>query len=64
MPERVDFHIDVRPVSITLRCPHCNNEVKIPWGEVDEPDCWGDDWGWVHCPVCKGEVKLGDMEYD
>lgn len=59
-----DFHIDVRPVSITLRCPHCGNEVKIPWGEIDEPDNWGDNWGFVNCPVCSEEIELGDFDYD
>lgn len=59
-----DFHIDVRPVSVTLRCPHCGEVVNIPWSEVDEPDCWEDSWGFVDCPVCRKEIELGDYDYD
>lgn len=58
------FHIDVRPVSITFTCPHCGREVRVPWQELDVPECWGDDWGYVECPDCETEVKLGDYEYD
>ena len=64
MPEGVDFHIDVRPISISFKCPHCGEYAKVSWHAVDEPDCWGDDWGSVDCPVCSKEVKLGDYEYD
>lgn len=64
MAEGVDFHIDTKPVSITLRCPHCDNEVVIPWHLVNDPDYWGDDWGTVDCPVCQKEVKLGEYDYD
>ena len=55
MSKAVGFHIDVKPVSVTFTCPHCGREV---------PECWGDDWGYVECPDCEMEVKLGDYEYD
>lgn len=42
-----DFHIDVKPVSITFACPHCGQTVVVPWRELDVPECWGDDWGYV-----------------
>lgn len=58
------FHIDVKPVSITFVCPHCGEEVKIPWKNLDAPEYWGDDWGCVDCPECGGTVELGDHEYD
>lgn len=58
------FHIDVRPVSITFTCPHCGRGVRVPWQELDVPECWGDDWGYAECPDCEMEVKLGDYEYD
>lgn len=58
------FHIDVRPVSITFTCPHCGREVRVPWQELDVPECWDDDWGYVERPDCETEVKLGDYEYD
>lgn len=60
----VDFHIDVKPVSITFECPYCENEVTVTWGALDVPEYWGDDWDYVECPSCEKEVKLGDYEYD
>lgn len=59
-----DFHIDVKPVSITFACPHCGQTVVVPWRELDVPECWGDDWGYADCPDCEKEVKLGEYEYD
>ncbi|MFR5778745.1 MAG: hypothetical protein ACLUGH_10670 [Oscillospiraceae bacterium] len=64
MSKAVGFHIDVKPVSVTFTCPHCGREVTVPWRELDVPECWGDDWGYVECPDCEMEVKLGDYEYD
>ena len=64
-PEKpTDFHIDVKPVSITFACPHCGQTVAVPWRELDVPECWGDDWGYADCPDCEKEVKLGEYEYD
>lgn len=31
MSGATEFHIDVRPVSITFTCPHCGREVRVPW---------------------------------
>ncbi len=59
-----DFHIDVKPVSITFVCPHCGQTVVVPWRELVVPEYWGDDWGYVECPDCEKEVKLGEYEYD
>lgn len=59
-----DFHIDVKPVSITFQCPHCEAEVTVPWRELDVPAYWGDDWGYIECPECEKEVRLGDYDYD
>lgn len=60
----VEFHIDVKPISISFKCPHCGERVEVPWPSVDVPENWADDWGWVDCPNCSEEVKLGDYEYD
>lgn len=60
----VDFHIDVKPVSISFECPHCGAEVTVPWRDLDVPAYWADDWGDTDCPECEKEVKLGDYEYD
>lgn len=64
MNNETDFHINVKPVSIDLTCPHCGMEIDIPWKQVCEPDYWGDDWGRVECYMCGKEIKLGDYEYD
>lgn len=64
-PEKpTDFHIDVKPVSITFACPHCGQTVAVPWRELYVPECWGDDWGYADCPNCEKEVKLGEYDYD
>ena len=61
---KTDFHINVRPVSIDFTCPHCGFKQVIPWGEIDEPEYWGDSWGEVDCPSCEKTVELGDYDYD
>lgn len=61
---KTDFHINVKPVSIDFECPHCGFHQEIPWGELDVPDYWGDDWGEVFCPGCEKAVELGDYDYD
>ena len=59
-----DFHINTRPVSIDFECPHCGCEAEIPWGFVNVPDSWSDNWGEVECNVCGETVELGDYDYD
>lgn len=60
----VDFTIVSAPVSITFKCPHCNDRVDIPWKELSPPDYWGDCWDDVECPSCGEYVELGDWDYD
>lgn len=60
----VDFTIMSAPVEIRLECPHCTNDIRIPWNDVDHPDCWQDDWGWIECPECGEDIKLGEYDYD
>lgn len=62
--EKIDFHINVRPVSINFKCPHCGCETEVSWRDVAEPEYWGDDWGEVQCNVCGEWVELGDYDYD
>lgn len=61
--EKVDFTINSVPKDITFECPHCEYRVDVPFGEVDEPRSWMDDWGSVECPDCGKEVRLGNFEY-
>lgn len=58
----VDFFINQTPYSISFTCPHCDYEVEVLWKYLNIPEYWGDDWGYVECPFCGKEVKLG--EYD
>lgn len=62
--ERTYFYIKQRPVAISFTCPYCDEDVEIPWKEMDVPEYWGDDWGPVECPECGEEVELGDYELD
>lgn len=60
----VDFHINVKPVSIDFECPHCGCRADVRWSQVNVPDYWGDNWGEVECDVCGETVELGDYDYD
>lgn len=60
--KKTDFYIKERPVSIILTCPHCANDVEIPWREVNAPECWSDDWGYATCPECSESILLGDYD--
>lgn len=61
---RVDFTIVSSPTKIRLICPHCGEDIEIPWGEVDKPESWSDDWPNVECPECDKEIELGSWDYD
>lgn len=60
----VDFYIVSAPTHIRFDCPHCGADVRIPWKDVDTPECWVDDWPDVECPDCGKTVQLGGWEYD
>lgn len=60
--ESIDFYIEQMPTNIVLDCPCCEKRISIPWWLVDVPDSWSDDWGYVECPVCGFEIKLGDYD--
>ncbi len=62
--ELTDFRIVSAPVEIALECPHCGEEIKIPWRDVDAPECWSDRWYPVDCPECGKSIELGEWEYD
>lgn len=59
-----DFRIVSAPVEISFECPHCGEEIEIPWRDVDVPECWSDHWPSVDCPECGESVDLGEWEYD
>lgn len=63
MPD-TDFTINQRPVSISFTCPHCEDDVEIPWDQLDVPMLWQDSWGTVNCPECGRRVALRDWELD
>ena len=60
----INYVIISKPDHINLCCPHCEQEVNIPFDEVDfKTDYWGDG-AYVDCPECEKEIELGDYEYD
>jgi len=61
---KTDFHIDVKPVSISLECPHCDVDIVLKWYYNNVPEYCGDEWGTIECPVCGKDIELGDYEYD
>lgn len=62
--KETDFNIIQKPVAIKLTCPHCNEDIKIPWDNLNVPEYWGDDWGEIDCPECDKTIKLGDYDID
>lgn len=64
MENAVDFTIVSKPDHIRLECPHCGNDIEIPFDDVDVPECWQDNWGYVECPECQEMIKLGEWDYD
>lgn len=59
-----DFRIVSAPVKIAFCCPYCEEEIEIPWRDVDVPESWSDEWPFVDCPECGKSVDLGEWEYD
>ena len=64
MKNRTDFTIVSAPKYISFTCPHCKEDIKIDFTDVDVPECWSDSWGEIECPNCEKEVLLGDWDYD
>lgn len=61
---RIDYTIISKPAYIQFECPHCHEDVEIPFGEVDyKTDYWGDG-AWCNCSKCNKEIELNNYEYD
>lgn len=61
---KTDYTIVSKPDYIEVKCPHCSENVRIPFDQVDfESDYW-DDGGRCTCPECEKDIELGDYEYD
>lgn len=60
----IDYTIVSAPVSVDFMCPHCFNDVEVPFSDVDfKTDYWV-DVAYCNCPLCDKEVELGDFDYD
>lgn len=60
----INYTIISKPAYIQFECPHCHEDVEIPFGEVDyKTDYWGDG-ALCDCPNCGEEVVLDNYEYD
>ena len=58
------YTIISRPHHILLECPHCGNDVEVPFQDVNYyNDYWGDG-GTCTCPDCGEDVELDEFEYD
>lgn len=60
----VDYTIVSKPAFVNFICPHCFNDVEVPFSEVDfKTEYWGDG-AYCNCPLCDKEVELRDFDYD
>ena len=60
----INYTIISRPSEIAFTCPHCEDDVVMPFEEVDfYTSYWGDGAN-VTCPNCGMEVELDEYEYD
>lgn len=59
----IDYTIISKPNYIIFVCPHCGENVHVPFAEVDYfTDYWGDG-AVVDCPECGKEVELSGYDY-
>ena len=60
----IGYVIISKPYKVIFECPHCGEDVEIPFDEVDyNTDYWGDG-AKCDCPECGQEVELDEYEYD
>lgn len=56
-----DYTIISKPAYVQFECPHCHEEVEIPFNKVNyKTDYWGDG-AWCNCSNCSKEVNLVTM---
>lgn len=55
----VDYTITSVPTSVSFECPHCNEEVELPF----ETRFW-EGYEEVKCPECNNKVRLCEWDYD
>ena len=59
-----DYTIVSKPDHIDVICPHCDEDVRIPFDQVNFKSSYWGDGGWCTCPECGKDIELGDYEYD
>lgn len=59
----IDYSIISKPDYIEFICPHCKELVTTDFDNVDYDDEYWGDGGWVDCPNCDSEVRLGSFDY-
>ena len=60
----IDYTIISKPAFVNFICPHCFNDVEVPFSDVDfKTDYWSDG-AYCNCSLCDKEVELGDFDYD
>lgn len=53
-----------KPAYISFTCPHCGEDIEVPFRKVAYNSKVWDDGATVICTECGKEVELGEWEYD
>ena len=57
------YEIISKPDYITFECPHCEEEVQVPFECANYNTSYWGDGALVNCPECGKEVELDEYDY-
>lgn len=58
------YTIVSKPSYVFFMCPHCGEDIEVPFRKVVYNSPLWDDGAIVVCPECGKEVELDEWEYD
>ena len=63
---KVDIKVNQKPISVSLECPNCKEEVVIGFQEFCNDVGEVCDWNYsnVMCPTCNRALTIGEVDWD